>query len=100
MNTTLQALRRSRLLEIHAREFTILVKVLPKVEIEAEGLSVVGIFRTFAVVIGTYTKPSWLATLFRWTLVPISNLSAVAVARVVHTKNDQFSANFAACAQK
>ncbi len=77
-----------------------LLRRFSKVEIEAEGSSVVGIFRTFGVVIGTYTKPAWLATLFRWTLVPISNLSAVAVARVVHTKNDQFSANFAACAQK
>jgi SAM-dependent methyltransferase len=77
-----------------------LLRHFSKVEIEAEGSSVIGIFRTFAVVIGTYTKPSWLATLFRWTLVPISNLAAVVVANVVHTKNDQFSANFAACAQK
>ena len=77
-----------------------LLRRFSRVEIEAEGSSVTGIFRTFAVVIGTYTKPSWLATLFRWTLVPISNLAAVAVASLVHTKNDQFSANFAACAQK
>src|SRR6185369_5676509 len=65
-----------------------LLRHFSKVEIEAEGSSVIGIFRTFAVVIGTYTKPSWLATLFRWTLVPISNLAAVVVANVVHTKND------------
>jgi SAM-dependent methyltransferase len=77
-----------------------LLRRFSEVEIEAEGSSVVGIFRTFAVVIATYTKPSWLATLFRWTLVPISNLAAVAVASVIDTKNDQFSANFAACAQK
>jgi hypothetical protein len=71
-----------------------------KVEIMAEGSSVIGIFRTFAVVVASHTRPWWLAKLLQWTLVPISNLMAVGIARVVRTRNDQFSANFGAFAQK
>lgn len=77
-----------------------LLREFSATEIVPEGSSVVGIFRTLALIAASYTKPSWLATLFRWTVVPLCNMAAVAVMSLVKTTNDQFAANFGAFAKK
>jgi len=78
----------------------LLLSAFRNVEIRAEGSSIHGLFRTVALWIACFARPSILATLLRWTVVPALNLSAIGLARAIPTTNDQFAANFSAFATK
>jgi len=70
-----------------------------QVEIEAEGSSIAGLFRTlnvWAFVFG----PSWLRLLLRYTGIPMLNALGYLAETAIDSKNDQFTANFSAWARK
>ena len=69
-------------------------------QIVAEGSSVIGIFRTLAIIFSIYVKPNWLARIARCTLVPLFNLAGVVCDDIFKSKNDQFAVNFGVLAQK
>jgi len=77
-----------------------LLSAFRNVEIRGEGSSIHGLFRTFALWIACFARPSLLATLVRWTIIPILNLSAIGLAWAIPITNDQFAANFSAFASK
>ncbi|PYX41335.1 MAG: hypothetical protein DMG81_03960 [Acidobacteria bacterium] len=78
----------------------LLLSAFRSVEIRSEGSSIHGLFRTVALWIACFARPSILATLVRWTVIPVLNLSAMGFAWAVPTTNDQFAANFSAFAIK
>lgn len=72
----------------------------PEVEIEAEGTSISGIFRTVCVGLVLLARPRFVATILRFTAIPVLNVIAATLEFVTRTSNDQFAANFAALARK
>ena len=70
------------------------------VEIRAEGSSIHGLFRTIAIWISCFARPAALATLLKFTLVPLLNVAGLCLAWAVPTTNDQFAPNFSALAEK
>ena len=72
----------------------------PEVEIEAEGTSISGIFRTVCVGLVLLARPRFVATILRFTAIPVLNVMAATLEFVTRTSNDQFAANFAALARK
>ena len=69
-----------------------------KVEVAAEGNSLVGLIRTLAVCAVSFARPAFLAKLLSYTLIPLLN-GVGAVLEGVST-DDRFSANFSALARK
>ncbi len=78
----------------------LLLSAFRNVEIRSEGSSIHGLFRTFALWIACFARPSLVAMVARWTAIPVLNLSAIGLAWAFPTTNDQFAANFSACAIK
>ena len=78
----------------------LLLSSFRRTEIQPEGSSVHGLFRTIAIWIACFARPAIVASLLRYTLIPFLNLTAVCLGRAVPTTNDQFAANFSAYAQK
>jgi SAM-dependent methyltransferase len=72
----------------------------PEVEIEAEGTSISGIFRTVCVGLVLLARPRFVATILRFTAIPVLNVMAATLEFVTRSSNDQFAANFAALARK
>jgi SAM-dependent methyltransferase len=70
-----------------------------EVEVEAEGSSVAGLFRTLNVW-GFVFSPAWLRFLLRYSSIPVVNALGYFAEAVIGSKNDQFSANFSAWARK
>lgn len=70
------------------------------VEIEAEGSSVAGFFRTVCVFLVAFSRPAFLGSLFRFTAVPVFNIAAASLELLFPDSNDQFAANFSAFAKK
>ncbi len=70
-----------------------------QVEVEAEGSSVAGLFRTLNVWAFVFS-PEWLRFLLRYTSIPVVNALGYFAEAVIGSKNDQFSANFSAWAKK
>jgi SAM-dependent methyltransferase len=70
-----------------------------QVEVEAEGSSVAGLFRTLNVWTFVFS-PVWLRFLLRYTGIPVVNAFGDLAEKVIGSKNDQFSANFSAWARK
>jgi SAM-dependent methyltransferase len=78
----------------------LLLGTFRNVEIRAEGSSIHGLFRTIAIWVACFARPAALATLLKFTLVPLLNVSAVCFAGAVPTTNDQFAPNFSVLARK
>jgi SAM-dependent methyltransferase len=70
------------------------------VEIAAEGSSVAGFFRTVCICLVMLARPAFVGTLFRFTVVPLLNITAASLELVFANSNDQFAANFSAFAKK
>lgn len=70
-----------------------------QVEVEAEGSSIAGLFRTLNVWTFVFS-PRWLRFLLRYTGIPVINALGYFAERAIDSKNDQFSANFSAWARK
>jgi SAM-dependent methyltransferase len=69
-------------------------------EIVPEGTSITGFFRTICACLVLFARPALLRSLLRFTLVPVLNLTAVSVERMLPRFNDHFAANFSVWAQK
>lgn len=69
-----------------------------KVEVAAEGNSLVGLVRTLAVCAVSFTRPAFLAKLLSYTLIPL--LNGVGVLAEQLSEDDRFAANFSALARK
>ncbi|HEY1677611.1 MAG TPA: class I SAM-dependent methyltransferase [Candidatus Sulfotelmatobacter sp.] len=76
-----------------------LLRSFATVEVEAEGSSITGLFRSANVCVLSI-RPAWIAAILRYTMVPFLNLTAVALESVLAPSNDQFSANFSVFAKK
>jgi SAM-dependent methyltransferase len=70
------------------------------VEVEAEGSSVAGFFRTTNVCLVMLGKPAFVSKLLRFTLIPVLNVMAAALESILICRNDQFAANSSAFAKK
>ena len=71
-----------------------------EMEIQPEGSSIHGFFRTNALWIACFARPVILAGILRITLIPLLNLAALSLAFLFPATNDQFAANFSAAARK
>jgi len=71
-----------------------------QVELAPEGNSLVGFLRTVSVCTVAFARPSVLAKLLSFTLVPLLNVLGSAAERLLPSENDRFTANFSAFAQK
>jgi SAM-dependent methyltransferase len=71
-----------------------------ELEIQAEGTSISGLFRTICVWLVLLARPQFVATLLRFTAIPVLNLVAASLEVLTRSSNDQFVANFAALARK
>ncbi len=69
-------------------------------EIQAEGSSISGLFRTMCVWLVSFARPRFVAKVFQFTVVPALNLTAASLELLTQSSNDQFAANFAALARK
>jgi SAM-dependent methyltransferase len=70
------------------------------VEIVTEGSSVAGFFRTVCICLVMLAHPAFVGTLFRFTLVPLLNITAASLELLFASSNNQFAANFSAFAKK
>jgi SAM-dependent methyltransferase len=71
-----------------------------RVEIAAEGGSISGLCRTVAVWLTMFAHPAFLRSILCNSVIPLLNLSAVALDRVFGKDNDQFAVNYSLFAQK
>jgi SAM-dependent methyltransferase len=71
-----------------------------QIDIEPEGGSITGLCRTVAVWLTMFARPAALRTLICYSLVPMLNLSAVTLERLLGRGNDQFAVNYSVFAQK
>ena len=78
----------------------ILLHSFRHVEIVPEGSSIAGFFRTVCVGTITLARPAQLATLLRFTLIPVLNLIGFCLEAVFPNVNDEFTANFSVFARK
>ncbi|HVO63488.1 MAG TPA: class I SAM-dependent methyltransferase [Terriglobales bacterium] len=69
-------------------------------EIAAEGGSISGLCRTVAVWLTMFARPTFLRTVLCYSVVPLLNLSAVALEPLFGKNNDQFAVNYSLFAQK
>lgn len=70
------------------------------VEIAAEGSSIAGFFRTVCICLVMLARPAFVGTIFRFTVVPLLNITAASLELLFASSNDQFAANFSAFAKK
>jgi SAM-dependent methyltransferase len=70
------------------------------VEIVAEGSSVAGFFRTVCICLTMFARPAFVGRLFRFTLIPILNITAASLESLWSGRHDRFAANFSALARK
>jgi SAM-dependent methyltransferase len=82
------------------KSLRMLLSPFREVEVLPEGSSIHGLFRTIAIWFALFAKPAILAKLLELTLIPLLNMAAMSLASIIPTTNDQFAANFSACAQK
>jgi SAM-dependent methyltransferase len=70
------------------------------VEVQAEGSSISGFFRTMCVCITMLVRPQILSQLLHFTVIPVLNLIAKSLEFALAASNDEFAANFSALARK
>jgi len=78
----------------------VLLHSFSSVEIVAEGSSVAGFFRTVCIGLTTFAQPAYVGRLFRFTLIPILNITAASLESLWSGWHDRFAANFSALARK
>jgi len=78
----------------------LLLRQFQDVKITAESSSIEGLFRTVSVCLVMFAKPAFLGSLLRFVIVPVLNLCAAILERVLNSSNDQFCPNFSAFAKK
>jgi SAM-dependent methyltransferase len=77
-----------------------LLAAFSRVEIEPEGSSVTGFVRLANVFLASFARPELLKKILRYSAVPVINLAGRCLEALVLTRNDQFTANYSALAQK
>ncbi|MGB6476321.1 MAG: class I SAM-dependent methyltransferase [Candidatus Sulfotelmatobacter sp.] len=77
-----------------------LLRPFGRVEVVPEGSSISGFFRACAVCLSMFARYPALRSLVEWTVVPVLNLSALALEKVARTDNDQATGNYSVWAQK
>jgi SAM-dependent methyltransferase len=77
-----------------------LLRPFRRVEIIPEGSSISGFFRGSAVCFGIFARYPVLRSLVELTVVPVLNLSALALEKIVLSDNDQAAGNFSGWTQK
>jgi SAM-dependent methyltransferase len=78
----------------------ILLRSFERIEIASEGESVSGLFRTIAVFLIMLSRPSWVARILQFTVIPILNIAAFSFESLFPNSNDQFAANYSILAEK
>jgi SAM-dependent methyltransferase len=76
-----------------------LLRSFREVEIEPEGSSIAGLFRSASVCLMS-VSPSLMGRILCFTLVPVFNIVAAVVELAFAPSNDQFAANFSVIAKK
>ncbi|HEY6337922.1 MAG TPA: class I SAM-dependent methyltransferase [Candidatus Sulfotelmatobacter sp.] len=77
-----------------------LLRPFDRVEIVPEGSSISGFFRAGAVCLSIFARYRALRSLTESTVVPVLNLSALALEKIAHSDNDQAAGNYSAWVQK
>lgn len=77
-----------------------LMQPFGQIEILPEGSSISGFFRASAVCFGVFARYAALRSLMAFTVVPLLNLSALALEKMARTDNDQATGNYSVWAQK
>ncbi len=77
-----------------------LLRDFSEVEIEPEGNTVAGLFRTTNVCVDIFAKFKLLRAAFSFTLVPMLNAMGVVAERISGSRNHQFSVNYSVFARK
>jgi SAM-dependent methyltransferase len=77
-----------------------LLRPFGRLEIIPEGSSISGFFRACNVCLSIFARYDALRTLVGLTLVPVLNLSALALEKIARTSNDQAAGNYSVWAQK
>jgi SAM-dependent methyltransferase len=77
-----------------------LVSSFGRIQIAAEGGTIAGLCRTLAVWLAMFVRPAFLRGVIRYSVVPILNVSAVALEPLFGRGNDQFAVNYSVFAQK
>lgn len=76
-----------------------LLQEFETVEVQPEGNSLTGFFRTCNVFLASFFRPRILAPLWQWTLVPFLNVVGCVLEKLAG-QNDQFTANYSVWARK
>jgi SAM-dependent methyltransferase len=76
-----------------------MLSAFARVEIQPEGGSVTGFFRTMNSCLNVFVRYSFVRSVYQWTLCPMLNLLAASLEGVAGD-NDQFVANYSVLAQK
>jgi len=77
-----------------------LLRTFSAVEVEAEGGSITGFFRTVNACLNVFAKYHAIRLMFRYGIYPLMNLSGVILEKIARSQNDQFAANYSVLAQK
>jgi SAM-dependent methyltransferase len=78
----------------------ILLRSFRRIEIASEGGSLSGISRTFAVFLVMLSRPSLVARILQFTVIPILNVATFLLESLFPNSNDQFAANYSILAEK
>jgi hypothetical protein len=70
-----------------------------RVEIQPEGGSVTGLFRTVNACLNVFVRYPFVRSVYEWTFCPLLNILAASLEGIAGT-NDQFAANYSVLAQK
>ena len=70
------------------------------VELEPEGGSVAGFFRTINVCLNIFARYRAIRSLFRYSIYPMVNLSGAMLEQLANGRNNQFAVNYSIFAQK
>jgi SAM-dependent methyltransferase len=77
-----------------------LLAAFSMVQIEAEGGSISGFFRTMNVCLDIFAKYNWLRSIYRHTACPAFNLAGALLQRASGSVNTQFAVNYSVLATK
>jgi SAM-dependent methyltransferase len=78
----------------------IVLRSFQRIEIAPEGGSVSGLFRTIAVFLAMFARPSWVTRILQCTVIPILNVAAFWLELLFSRSSDQFTANYSILAEK
>jgi SAM-dependent methyltransferase len=77
-----------------------LLAAFSAVQIEPEGGSISGFFRTMNVCLDIFAKYKWVRSIFRYTACPTLNLTGELLERLAGSANTQFAVNYSVLARK